>query len=217
MLFIIKTNITDNSLLDQYYSELLWPLLQSNIGRTKKEEILELIKNAFAQNIGHFTSVIGLDQLINMIDYLESSSQFCCEKHHKILIHKTSPKSGTEFVPSDNKAVKYILQIIELYFQNGKINPAEESFKLCRLLSKKLSPCFILDLLNLIRRVLTQKMNEKISENQAKKIIKFFVERKVITLFLHVIETNFFAEIKAECVRIIYMFILRRSSDEEKL
>jgi hypothetical protein len=57
----------------------------------------------------------------------------------------------------------------------------------------KFSPCFILDLINLIKKILSQKLNEKLSENQVKKILKYFNEKKVYQIFIHVIENNFFA------------------------
>lgn len=36
----IKHTITDTQLLDQYFSDLLWPLLQSQIALARKEELL---------------------------------------------------------------------------------------------------------------------------------------------------------------------------------
>lgn len=66
----IKHTITDTNLLDQYFSEFLWPLLEANIPLVRKEEILEIIKNAFTQNIAHYSSQIGLDEMINVLQKL---------------------------------------------------------------------------------------------------------------------------------------------------
>lgn len=84
----IKHTITDQSLLDQYYSDFLWPLLHANIPLVRKEEILEIIKNAFTQNIAHYSTQIGLDEMINLLQKLEGGSLTCCEKHFKIASNK---------------------------------------------------------------------------------------------------------------------------------
>lgn len=74
----IKHTITDPNLLDQYFSDFLWPLLEADIALIRKEEILQIIKNAFTQNIAHFSNQIGLDEMINAIQKLEGSSLTCC-------------------------------------------------------------------------------------------------------------------------------------------
>ena len=63
-----------------------------------------------------------------------------------------------------------------------------------------------------IKKIIIQKFNEKLNKDQSKKIIKHFTEKKVYLIFLHVIENNFFAEIKAESARIIYQLLLKKSS-----
>ena len=84
------------------------------------------------------------------------------------------------------------------------------------MLSLKFSPCFTLSFMNLIRRVLTEKINEKLNANQAKKTIEYLMNRKIYLIFLHVIENSFFAEIKAESVKIIYGLLLRRANTAEQ-
>ena len=64
--------------------------------------------------------------------------------------------------------------MVELYLQNPKIAYAEEVYKLFRVLTLKLSPCLILDMITLLKKVVLQKINEKLSEDQASKILKFF-------------------------------------------
>jgi len=82
-------------------------------------------------------------------------------------------------------------------------------------LTLKFSPCFILDLIALIKKVISQKLNEKISESQTKKILKYFQDKKIYYIFLHVIENNFFAEIKAEAVKMIYQVLLMKKGEEK--
>ena len=99
--------------------------------------------------------------------------------------------------------------------QNQSINFGEECYKLCRLLTLKFSPCFILDLISLIKKIISQKLNEKISESQTKKILKYFQDKKIYYIFLHVIENNFFAEIKAEAVKMIYQVLMAKKGEEK--
>jgi len=84
----IKHTITDANLLDQYFSDFLWPLLYAKIPIARKEEILEIIKNAFTQNIAHYSTQIGLDEMINVLQILGGGSLTCCEKHFKIATNK---------------------------------------------------------------------------------------------------------------------------------
>lgn len=67
-----------------------------------------------------------------------------------------------------------------------------------------------------IRRILTEKVNEKLNGGQAKKIIDFLVNKKVYLMFIHVIENTFFAEIKAESVRILYSLLLKKINPAEQ-
>ena len=53
------------------------------------------------------------------------------------------------------------------------------------------------------------------SEHQTKDIVKYFQEKRVHYLFIHLIENHFFAEIKAESVKLIYSLLIKRSSIEE--
>jgi len=55
---------------------------------SRKEEILEIIKNAFTQNLNQQSSLIGLDEIINLLQIFEGSSLTCCEKHFKIASKK---------------------------------------------------------------------------------------------------------------------------------
>jgi hypothetical protein len=87
-LLTIKHNITDPNLFDQYFSDLLWPLLYANISIASKEEILEIIKDTFTQSIAHYSTQIGLDEMINLLQRLECGSLTCCEKHFKIASNK---------------------------------------------------------------------------------------------------------------------------------
>jgi hypothetical protein len=68
--------------------------------------------------------------------------------------------------------------------------------------------------MSLIKRLLTQKFNERMSESQIKEIVRYFQEKHVYQIFLHVIENNFFAEIKAESVKLIYTLLIKKSSVE---
>jgi hypothetical protein len=49
---------------------------------------LEIIKNAFTQNIAHYSTQIGLDEMINVLQILGGGSLTCCEKHFKIATNK---------------------------------------------------------------------------------------------------------------------------------
>ena len=191
----IRHTITDSNLLDQYFSDFLWPLLFANISIARKEEILEIIKNAFTQNIGHYSTQIGLDEMINLLQKLEGGSINCCEKHFKIASNKFEKPffDGEMIFGEEKKAQSYLFFLIESTLQNSKLHFPQEIYKLCRLLCLKCSPCFILELMSLIRKLLSQKFNERMSEYQTKEIIKYFQEKKVHFLFIHLIENQFFA------------------------
>lgn len=155
--------------------------------------------------------------MINMIFKLEKTSVRCCQKHFKI-IAKRFPV-GQNLVSFETRlgeteiALDYILKMIELYIQTEKFSAPTEIYKLCRLLSfsNKFSPCFTSSLLELLRKIFTQKLTEKLNNSQSKKIFEFLTSKKVYLLFLYVIENSFFAEIKAESVKIIYAILMKRA------
>jgi hypothetical protein len=68
----------------------------------------------------------------------------------------------------EKKAQSYLFSLIESTLQNSKLQFPQEIYKLCRLLSLKCSPCFILELMSLIRKILSQKFTERMSEHQTK-------------------------------------------------
>jgi hypothetical protein len=54
----------------------------------RKQEITEVIKNAMAQNVGHYHSILGIDEMINYLIKLESKSITCCQKHYNLVTQK---------------------------------------------------------------------------------------------------------------------------------
>lgn len=55
-------------------------------------------------------------------------------------------------------------------------------------------------------------MTEKLNSGQSKKIFEHLQSKKVYLLLLYVIENSFFAEIKAESVKIIYNVLLKKAN-----
>jgi hypothetical protein len=74
----------------------------------------------------------------------------------------------------------------------------------------------MLSYLTLIKRILNEKFNEKFNNNLGKKIMEFLINKKIYLIFLHVVENTFFAEIKAEAVRIIFSLLLRKTITTEQ-
>jgi hypothetical protein len=74
---------------------------------------LEIIKNAFTQNIAHYSNQIGLDEMINALQNLEGGSLTCCEKHFKIASNKfeRSLEEISHF-GEEKKAQGYIFSLI---------------------------------------------------------------------------------------------------------
>lgn len=63
----IKQSITDQRLLDKFFSELLWKLLDSKICIERKIEVFSIVKICFTHNLDHFSPIIGLDNILNYL------------------------------------------------------------------------------------------------------------------------------------------------------
>ena len=90
-----------------------------------------------------------------------------------------------------------MLQLIELLFSNTKIDLTLELPKLARMLCLKFSPCFQLSLLCMLRKVLMDKLGDKLGEEQGRKTLKALAEKKVYLIFLHLISSSPFVDVKA--------------------
>lgn len=79
----IKQSITDQKLLDKFFSELLWKLLDSKISIDRKIEVVSIIKTCFTQNLAHFSQILGLDNILNFLVKHETRKCVCCEMHQQ--------------------------------------------------------------------------------------------------------------------------------------
>lgn len=106
----------------------MWAFVDSKISIAGKQMLLEIIKNNFTQNVSYFSSIIGLDQMINTIMKLATKSSRCCEKHFKIIskrIDKNLIDSELGKFGEHEQALEYVLRIVELEVQNEKVNAAQ--------------------------------------------------------------------------------------------
>jgi hypothetical protein len=98
--------------------------------------------------------------MLNLLQKLEGGSLTCCEKHFKIASNKferTLLEGEVIAFGEEKKAQGYLFSLIESTLQNSKLHFPQEIYKLCRLLCLKCSPCFILELMSLLRKLLSQK------------------------------------------------------------
>jgi hypothetical protein len=75
-------------LLDEYFGDFLWTVIGANASMERKQEIVEIIKNSMMQNIGHYRSVIGFDEMLNYLIKLEPRTISCCQKHYNLVSKK---------------------------------------------------------------------------------------------------------------------------------
>jgi len=192
VLLQIKHNITEQRLLDQFVCHLLWKLLKSKASTERRIEIFQVLKSCFTQNLIHFSSHLGFDELLNYVATFEVRSVDCCEKHQRAM----HPQQG--FVENkQEELLAGMLQLIELLFSNTKIDLTLELPKLARMLCLKFSPCFQLSLLCMLRKVLMDKLGDKLGEEQGRKTLKALAEKKVYLIFLHLISSSPFVDVKA--------------------
>ena len=102
--------------------------------------------------------------MINMIFKLEKGAVRCCEKHFKIIAQRFPTNNNMVVFEGGfgetEVALEYVLKMIELYIQIEKYSSPAEIYKLCRLLSfsNKFSPCFTNSLLELLKKIFTQRL-----------------------------------------------------------
>ena len=199
----IKQSITDQKLLDKFFSELLWKMLSSNVSIARKMEILTSIKTCFTQNLAHFSQLLGLDEILNFIVKFETRRTDCCEKHHKVI-----DKSNKAFVESDlERFLLEMLKLVELLFLSPKIDMNVELIKLMRLLLLKFSPCFQLSLILSIKRIFIERLNDRTTVDSFRKTLKGLSNHKIHLIFLHLISTSQFIDIKAETLKMLFSLI----------
>jgi hypothetical protein len=109
----VKHTITDTQLLDQYFSDFLWPMIGCSTDWERIQEVTEIIKNACAQNVAHYQSVIGFDEMLNYLSKFEPKSVSCCQKHYKLIARKLESSFNFEgSSQAERTTINYILQLV---------------------------------------------------------------------------------------------------------
>jgi hypothetical protein len=208
VLLHIKHNITEQKLLDQFVAQFLWKLLKTKASIERKLEIFQVLKSCFTQNLIHFSSHLGFDEILNCIAGFEVRSVDCCEKHQRTM----QPQLQIFVENKQEQLLNGLLQLMDLLFSNSKIDLTVELPKIIRLLCLKFSPCFQLALLMMLRKVVTDKLSDKLGEEHGKKALKTLVERKVHLLFLYLISNSPFVDVKAESLKLIFFLVSQKVS-----
>lgn len=96
---------------------------------------------------------------------------------------------------------------MELLFSNPKIDLSIEVPKIIRLFYMRYSPCFITKLLSMLRKLITDRLSDKLSEDNIKKTLKGLAEKKAHLVFMHLIANSPFVDVKADSLRMIYFLL----------
>ena len=63
--------------------------------------------------------------MINAIVKMEAKTINCCEKHYKVIVKRFDKEiESVTAYGEEELALNYILQMIELYFEDSKVNTA---------------------------------------------------------------------------------------------